>query len=466
MYRLPILGGILVSAVALGGLAAEPAWGENLTEALAQAYQNNPTLLARRARLRATDEQVPQALSGWRPTVSLSGDAGLSHVESNQATVRTQNREPRSASLSVSQPLFSGFRTVAATSAAKNSVQAERARLMATEQSVLLDVATAYVNVVRDQAVVELNRNNEQVLTRQLEATRDRFEVGEITRTDVHQAEARLARAKADRIQAEGNLEASRAAYENVVGTKPGTLERPAPIDGLPGDLSSAVKAAVSGNPNVVATFYDEQGALDSVRQVRGELLPSLSLDGSASRAYDASSDTSRSDNYVAKLSLNVPLYQAGAVYSRLRQARQTAAETRQSGHQARRDATEAATRAWEALQTAKAQTQSFNAQIEAAKIALDGVQREATVGSRTVLDVLDAEQELLDAQVSLVRSQRDETVAQFELRSAIGLLTAQHMNLPVDLYDFDAHYQEVRDKWFGGTSSGDSSQFNAKPDN
>jgi len=460
--RLPILCGALVSIVALSGISADPAQGETLEQALAAAYHNNPTLLARRARMRATDEQVPQALSGWRPTVTLSGDAGLSEVDTNTSTNREQSREPRSASLSVSQPLYSGGRTVAATSGAKNAVQAERARLMSTEQSVMLDAATAYMDVVRDQAVLQLNRNNEQVLVRQLEATRDRFEVGEITRTDVHQAEARLAGATADRIQAEGNLEASRAAYVNVIGKEPGDVQRPAPSGDLPSNLSTAIKAATTGNPNVIAATYDEKSAQDSIAQVRGELLPTVSLDASASRAFDTAGEGSRVDTLSAMVTLNVPLYQAGAVYSRLRQARQSAAESRQTGHQSRRDATEAATRAWEALQTARAQIKSFGVQIEASKIALDGVQREATVGSRTVLDVLDTEQELLDAQVSLVRAQRDETVAIFELRSAIGLLTAQHMNLPVERYDFDQHYLEVRDKWFGGTSSGDSSQGGA----
>lgn len=427
--------------------------GQTLEEALIAAYANNPTLLAQRASLRATDEQVPQALSDWRPTVEMTADAGTRAVRNFKSTGsnRGQHRDPRSVDFTVTQSLFAGGQTEAAISSAENTVRAQRARLMNVEQTVFLNVVTAFMGVYRDQAVLELNINNESVLKRQLEATTDRFEVGEITRTDVHQARARLAGATADRIKAEGDVEASRAAYLNVIGESPGKLAAPTPTLILPDSVLEAVNSAVAANPNVVAAQYDEKAAHDAAAKIRGELLPSIDLTGTASRAFEASSETSRVDTYEAMVTLTVPLYQSGSVYSRLRAARQTVQEKRRKIEQARRDATEQATRNWEALQTTRARIVSFNAQIDAAEVALEGVEREASVGSRTVLDVLDAEQELLDARVNLVRAQRDEMVAIFELKSAVGQLTARDLNLAVDFYDPRGHYQGVRERWFGG---------------
>ncbi len=433
------------------------AFGQSLEEALAAAYSNNPTLMAQRARLRGVDEQLPQALSGWRPSLDLEADSGVRATYSNATFLdkRRQHRDPSSLSLTLSQPLYSGGQTVAEISKAENAIMAERAQLLAVEQYVFLAAVTAYVDVFRDQAVLELNVNNEQVLKRQLEATRDRFMVGEITRTDVHQAEARLARATADRIEAEGRREASRAAFKNVIGIPSGKLAAPKPPMDQPKNVGNAVEAAVTGNPAVISAEYTGKALIDNVVKTRGELLPSIDLSGTASRAFDASSETSRFDSYEALVTLTMPLYQSGSVYSRLREAKQKAAEQRLKIDQARRDATESATRSWEKLQTVRARIDSFRTQIKASEVALEGVEREATVGSRTVLDVLDAEQELLDAKVSLVGAQRDEIVAIFELKEATGTLTARHINLPVDSYDPENHYREVREKWFGGESSG-----------
>jgi outer membrane protein len=437
-------------------MAGLPAAAQTLENALAAAYRNNPTLLAQRAKLRSTDEQVPQALSNWRPTVEVTASTGLNRVDSNVATQQLQHREPNSVSLDVTQPLFRGGRTLAATSEAENTVRAERARLAGIEQKVMLDATTAYLDVYRDLAVLDLNRNNEQVLRRQLEATRDRFQVGEITRTDVFQAEARLARATADRIQSEGNLETSRAAYANVVGEPPpGKLELPKPLGDLPVSKDEAARAATTQNPNVVAAEFDQRAALDRVDGVWGELLPTVSLTGSASRELQSSNEKSNISTLEGLLKLTVPLNTTGSTYSRLRAARQTVSERRNLIDKERRDAAQVASRAWETVQSARARVDSIATQIRASTVALEGVQREAAVGSRTVLDVLDAEQELLDAKVNHVRAQRDELVATFELVSAVGQLTARDMKLNVDLYDPTLHYNEVRDKWFGGRSKG-----------
>lgn len=441
--------GLLACALA----PAAPAFGQTIEEALAAAYRNNPTLEAQRAALRATDELVPQALSGWRPSATVEGDVGRADTFSNVRTAggdKQQIRTPRGVALNVTQPLFRGFRTEAATDQAEHTVLAGRYRLLSIEQQVLLSAATAFMDVLRNQAVVDLNINNEQVLQRQLEATRDRFEVGELTRTDVSQAEARLARATADRIQAEGDLDSTRAAYRNVVGMPPVRLVQPATPGGLPLDQATALKLAEDDNPNVLATVYDEKAARDRVDGIKGELLPTLSLTGSLSRDLEASSSTSRAHEKSITATLSMPLYESGSVYSRVRQAKQSVGQERMRIEQARRDAIEAATQWWERLMTARARVVSLSAQVRANEIALEGVEREAAVGARTVIDVLDAEQELLNARVSLVSARRDEVVAAFGLKSAVGDLTASELGLPVEYYNPVEHYREVRGKWFG----------------
>lgn len=454
-----IWSSILVSLAIASGFHGAGASAQTLEEALAAAYSNNPSLAAARAALRATDEQVPQALSGWRPTVTVNGSIGSSAIRSpsSSGTNKGQHRDPRSVDITVEQPLYQGGRTGAATLRAENTVEAARARLSKTEQAVMLDAITAFMNVVRDQAVLELRVNNEQVLRRQLQATEDRFQVGEVTRTDVYQAEARVAGATADRIQAEGDLEVSRAQYRNIVGEAPGRLQAPPVPADVPVDANAAVGQALASNPGVIAAGFDERASAAGVNEVRGELLPSVTLSGTAEKDYDSAGEHTRLTTYEARLSVSVPLYQAGAVYSRLRGARQTVVEDRQKLEAERRAAIEAVTREWETLVTARAAIEAFRSQVTANEIALDGVRREAAVGSRTILDVLNAEQELLDSRVNLVGAQRDQIVAIYGVKSASGALTASALDLPVEYYDPEKHYREVRDKWFGGTSSGDA---------
>jgi len=423
-----------------------------------QAYQNNPQLLAQRARVRATDEQVPQALAGWRPTVDLTADGGASRYQTTvvSAAGKLQHREPKGTKIEMSQPLYNGGRTVAATSEARNNIQAERARLATTEQKVMLDAAVAYLDVYRDMAVLDLNTNNEQVLRRQLDAARDRFQVGEITRTDVFQAEARLAKASADRIKSEGDLETSRAGFVKVVGAAPPAKPAlPVSPDRLPDSKGGAINEAMTGNPAVAAAEFDRKAALDKVSGTTGELLPTVKAVASAGRDLESVSEVSRISNLEAKLKFSMPLYEGGATYARVRAAKQVAAERQNLVDKERRDAVQAASRAWETLSTARARVDSFDSQIKAATVALDGVQREAAAGSRTVLDVLNAEQELLDAKVNHVRAQRDELAAGFELKSAIGQLSARHLGLKVDYYDPDDHYNESKGKWFGTSGKG-----------
>ena len=451
--------GILGSVFLVLGVAAPTtAESQTISDALIATYLNNPTLLAARAGLRATDEGVPQALANWRPSVTVSADYGHSRITNtrNSGSDVDQVRQPKSVALNVSQPLYRGGRTLAATSKAENQVLAARARLMGTEQTVLLKAITAFLNVFRDKAVLNLNTNNQRVLKRQLEATRDRFQVGEISRTDVHQAEARMAKAVADRIQSEGTLEISRANYVNVVGeVVPANLQEAKSPEGLPESRDEALKEAATKNPTVIGAEFDKLAAIDNADSVRGELQPTVTLDAAWSRKNQSAAESGWTATKSVTLNFSVPIYQNGSVYSRLRAARQTAAQSTLTIDGGRRDAIEAASKGWDSLLTARARVKAFRTQIDANIVALEGVQREAAVGSRTVLDVLDAEQELLDSRVSYVRAQSDELVASYQLISSIGRLTAHELGLAVTLYNPQEHYKDVRDKFIGTLEGG-----------
>lgn len=452
-FRASITGRVLIVPAILAAVGlATPATAQTLQEALAQAYTANPQLEAQRAALRAVDEQVPQALSNYRPTVEGTASIGTAESDVSGAAGAANNgartTQPRTLGIAVTQPIYRGGRTAAQVSRAENVVQASRAQLFATEQTILLGAATAYFDVVRDQATLELNTNNEQVIGRQLEATRDRFRVGEVTRTDVSQAESRLAGATSNRILSEGNLASSRAVYTRIVGSTPGRLTQPRPTFSLPASMQETIDLAVAANPSVVASQFTEAAARDAIDQVRGEALPSVSLRGSLQRGLETSTNAYRTDSGSVTAQLTVPLYQAGAVTSRVREATQTAGQRRIEIDQARTQTIETAIRAWQALTTSRASIQSRQAQVRAAEIALEGVRQEATVGSRTTLDVLDAEQELLNARVGLVQSQRDELVAAFQILAATGQLGARQLNLPVQAYDVEENYRSVRDRW------------------
>lgn len=442
--RAPRLCLAAVVATALFGPGAAQAL--TLKEALAMAYTRNPTLDANRAQLRATDELLPQARSGYRPTLGVGATAGAEHTETDFGR---SSDLPATMSLELSQPLYRGGRTAASVRQAENSIRSTRADLMSTEQQVLMDAATAYFDVYRDLAEVRLNRNNERVLERQLEAAQDRFDVGEITRTDVSQADARLAGARAARISAEGNLAISRATFERVVGLRPpDTLDLPKRGFSLPANLNEVVAVSNDRNPQLVAAQFAERAALDNVNVIEGELLPEVNVRSRLSHAYDRDQGDPRSASVVAEIS--IPLYTAGNTASRVRQAKETAGQRRIEIEEARRAVTENAVSAWESWDSSKAEIQSRIAEVEAAGVALEGVRQEATVGSRTTLDVLDAEQEVLNAQVNLVRAQRNEAVTAYAVLSAIGQMNARNLELDVAEYDPIGHYNQVKDRWHG----------------
>lgn len=451
-----------LSRLALAMLACSaivtPAGAQSLQDALTQTYLNNPTLQAQRAALRATNENVAQALSGWRPTVTVNGSIGqeFSDRQTPQTRIDDQTSQPRSLSMTLSQPVFNGFRTVNQTAAAEAQVKAARARVESTEQQVLLQAVTAYMDVVRDQAVLELSQNNEQVLRRQLEATNDRFRVGEVTRTDVAQAEARLAGAVAARIRAAGALISSRANYQRVVGDMPGTLANPPPLPALPRSEDEALAVALGGNPDLMVAQFAEEAARYDVEVAVGTLLPSVSLDAQHARNRDVGTQDSRAETTSIVARVSVPLYQSGAEYSQIRQRKETASQRRIDIEDIRRQVRQVTIRAWEALTTATAAIEARREQARATSIAFEGVSQEAEVGARTVLDVLDAEQERLDAQVRVVESERDRYVAAFSVLQAMGELTATKLALPVPVFDPTEHYNRVRWQHFGTTPRGE----------
>jgi TolC family type I secretion outer membrane protein len=445
--------GLCAGVIGVGTvLLVGPASAVTLHEALALAYQGNPTLGAQRAFVRSVDENVPQALSGWRPTISLSGSVGKSY--SRVQNVPDRDTAPASAAVQLTQPLYRGGRTVASTEQAEKQVLAAREGLRAVEQQVLLSGVTAYMDVLRDQARVQLTSNNVEVLQRQLEASQDRFDVGEVTRTDVAQSQARLARAISERSAAEGFLEQSRATYLRVIGQPASDLVAAPLPPTMPETLEEAIALATERNPTLAQSRYNEEAQGHAVRVATGNLLPTVSLVGSASRADDLSGDDTLSTTVTGSESLTaqvtVPLYQSGSVSSQIRQAKQTRNQRRIEIEETRRQVEEATIQAWETLIAARQVIVATREQVEANQIALDGVIQENQVGSRTTLDVLDAEQELLDSQVTLVIAERDEYVAIYSLLAAIGALTAEQLGLDVSLYDPTQHYRAVRDKWWG----------------
>ena len=430
----------------------QPANSQTLAEALASAYSTNPGFLAQRADLKSVDEGVPAALGNWRPKVELSGDIEREFNRNNTRLTegeKDQIRSARNVQLLVTQPLFRGFRTVAEVNQAENNVLSKRAALIGAEQDLLLNAATKFLTVMENQAVLDLNVRNEEVLRRQLEATVDRFRVGEITRTDVSQAEARLAGTTAARLKSLGDLKISKAGYVNVIGEAPGKLITPKALSDLPKNLEEAKELAGKEHPDIISANLTSRTAQENVKVKRGELYPTLNMVGTLKRDWESVNNDSQVSTGEVRLDLTVPLYQKGTVISGLRKAKIDAGKSKIDLENTRRTVLENVENAWESLKSTRAQIKSFKAQILAAEIALEGVQREASVGSRTVLDVLDAEQELLDARVSLVGAQRDEVVASFQLKEATGQLTAKNLELPVTLFDPTSYYNKVRDKIF-----------------
>lgn len=450
------------AALLFAVLLADRSAAESLTEALTVAYTANPDLGAERARLRATDEGVPQALAGMRPTAIATGDWGAQRQSSRSrltsaltGTTSIANNqvytEPHGYSLNIRQDLFDGFRTITRTAQAEANVRAGRGLLLNIEQNVFLDTVTAYVDVLSDTALVELSVGNLQVLREELSSTKARFEVGELTRTDVAQAEARVSGALSEVSQSRSSLATSRATYQRIVRRPPGTLRQPASIDRmLPPSKDAALHYAETEHPALASARFAIEASDHEVETIKGELLPTFSVEGDFTQRWESSDSTLETETASIFGRLRVPLYQAGSVSSRARQARETSTQRRLEAEGIRAQVGAGVASAWDGLVAARAQIVADRQQVRATTVALDGVRQEQRVGQRTTLDVLDAQQEQLNAQVNLVTSKRNEVVAAYTLLAATGRLSAQQLGLEVALYDPVVHYDRVRNKWFG----------------
>lgn len=448
-------GAMAMATAAVGLIASiDAARAQTLEEALAMAYEANPRLLAARAELRSVDEQIAQALGGWRPTISANGSLGYARTETNVSPWESTN--PDSYGADISQPLYTGGRTQAEVSQAENVIAAQRASLAGVEQQVLLEAVTAYLDVLLAREVVELSIANEQRLQRQLDATQDRFEIGEITQTDVHQAEARYSRAQADRITADGELRERNADFARVIGASPAELSPQGQAQGMPLNLEEALAVAAQENPLIVQAVASEQAARDNVDAELGDLLPQLSLVASYDHNDDVSAGVSWQNEFSIVAQLTVPLYQAGIASSQVRSARQTAAQRRYEIYDAQRIVETSVINAWQGYLTASSEVTAVEAEVSANTFARDGTESQAAIGERTVLDVLDAEQDLFRSQVRLATAQREAVAASYQLLAAMGRLSATSLGLPVELYDSDAYYQEARDSWWGLGASDD----------
>jgi outer membrane protein len=452
--------------VALGlAVIAAPARGDTLESALMQAYTNNPSLNSQRAAVRAVDENVPQALAGYRPRITAIATGGEQSLSTTTKVAPSGGgggaiyntlsgyNSPFSTGITATQTLFNGFQTANRTREAEAQVRAARAALRTAVQTVLLNAATAYMNLLRDTAILNLQRRNVEVLQEQLRQTRDRFNVGEVTRTDVAQSESRLASGRSQVLTAESNYNASAATYRQVIGSNPGKLAPASPVDRFsPHTLPSAISVGIAVNPSVTAAEFGVDVAERQVKVAEGALYPTLSVQGNVQKNWLSQQNLTTIESYTASVfgTLSVPIYQGGGEYSLVRQAKETLGQRRLDLDTTRDSVRQSVVQSWGQLEAAKANIEATEAQVQAAEIALNGVREEARVGQRTTLDVLNAQQELVNARVSLVSAQRDRVVASYTLLASVGRLLPQEIHLRVPVYDARVHYRQVRDSWAG----------------
>ncbi|WP_041768642.1 TolC family outer membrane protein [Pseudovibrio sp. FO-BEG1] len=444
----------LAGAVAVVGLlvSAQGANALSIKEALSATYQNNPTLNASRAQLRTTDEGVPQALSGWRPTITGTGQYGY-RWESRQGTFRDNSEYQLS--LQATQPLFRGFRTVNSTRQAESIVRAQREDLRFAEQTALFQAATAYMDVIRDTALVSLRRSDLKFQEEQVRASKDRFNVGEGTRTDVSQAESGRARAQSALNTSLANLNTSRAIFRQVIGIDPKNLSARTNITSLlPKTVSSAISIGQDEHPSIQSSQFMVDAAQFAVKTAEGVLLPSADLVGTLSYSDNNQNLPGVTDNSIRSATVfgrvTVPIYQSGSEYSAVRQAKEDLGRTEILVDVSRDSIRAQAITAWGQLNASIASITAAEAQVAAARLALEGVIEEQRVGQRTTLDVLDTQSDLVDARVTLVTAQRDRVVAAYAVLSAVGRLDYDSLGLTGARYDPTEHYRLVRDKWIG----------------
>jgi outer membrane protein len=462
MRGVKVFTGAAASVLLLALAGPVPALADTIEAALVRAYQNNPQLNAQRAFVRSTDEGVPQALSGYRPKVAVTASGGSQYTDTLSTAGGSvigpvvKNRiagfnAPRSVGATVTQNLFNGQQTANKTRAAESQVSAAREGLRVLEQTVLLSAATIYMDYLRDSAIVEVQKSNVRVLEQTLKQTKDRFNVGEVTRTDVAQSEAQLAAGKTQQLTAESNLTTTRSNFRRIIGNEPVALAPGSPVDRyLPATLAGAIELGLTQNPNVTAAMFGIDVSYLQVKVNEGALLPTLNLQASVQQAYEQQMTIYSSFGASAVAQLNIPIFQGGAEYALIRQSKETLAQQRLVLEQQRDQTRANVVTAWGQLVAGKAQVQSAQAQVTASEIALNGVREEAKAGQRTTLDVLNAQQALVNARVALVTAQHDRVVASYSTVDKIGRLSPIVLNLPTVTYDPSVHYHQVRDSWVG----------------
>jgi outer membrane protein len=445
-----------IAVAAIIGTAGHAA-ADTLLGALAQAYQVNPQLNSQRAIVRQTDEGVPRALSDYRPRVNATAKVGKDFT-SQDTTVGPAlvskdlyRTSPQSIGITAQQTLFNGFQTANRTREAESKVFAARATLRVIEQTVLLDAATVYMDVLRDATILEVQRSNVRMLGETLGQARGRFKLGEVTRTDVAQAEAQLAAGKSQMLGADANLTTSKATYRKVIGSEPGRLDPGLPVDRLsPRTLAAGIEAGITANPSVTAAMYGVDVAQLQVKISEGALYPTVALLGNVQRAHDVTGLIPEQFYGSVLIGATIPLYQGGAEYSTIRQSKETLTQRRLDLATTRDQARAAVVQAWAQLQATQAQIQAAQEQVRTAEVALKGVRMEALLGLRTTFDVLNAQQVLVNARVNMATAQHDRCVSSYSLLSAVGRLSPQTLGLPTSIYDPMVHYQQVRDAWAG----------------
>lgn len=445
--------GLLLAPILTASLLADVARAQTLDEALALGYQSNPELLGERARLRATDENASQESAGWRPNISLGGSYDYTETSTTRRNSATTTDDSRSAgwALQFRQNIFQGGRTLNGMLEAEQQSAAGRARLDSVEQRVFLEIITAYFDVVTARDVVALGNNQVRLLERQLRAAEDRFDVGEITRTDVAQAQARLARSNSTLSQNEHERVAAEAEFARVVGQPPEALEGAPMLPALPESQEEAMAMALEYSPELRMAKSGARAADYGVSKAKGEFSPSIDISGQYGYNRSTGRNGVRGDEARITAMIDVPLYQSGEISSRVRAALARESAARMDVAVSERRLRANVRDAWEGLRSVRARIEADEKQVAANEIAFEGIEREAQAGLRTVLDVLDAEQELFDSRVSLTRTRRDEFVAAYRLLQVLGRMGARDLGLRgVDFYDAQRHYQETRDRWFG----------------
>lgn len=431
------LGSLLAAALVLSPISAS---AETLADALTWAYQTSPQLKISRSALRAADEGVRQAGAGKK--LQLNGVGVVAATTSNNAP--RDITDTYRAQLIASLNLYDGGQTEAAVQSAIAAVEAARAQLVIVEQNVLLGAVAAYVDVRRDARFMNLAENNVKVISQQVEAARDRFEVGEVTRTDVSQATARLASARSNLAANNGAFERSLQAYLVAIGREAGRLAPPPALPKLPASLAAAQSIARKEHPSIKAAQASLRSAEFDVVRARGAKKPSLTL--GANVTYGVNTQVYGQETTSAGIDLNgnIPILDGGRNDSLIRQALSVLDRRKAELQDAARVVVQDTALAWSNLDVARASIIANRQQIRAAQIAFEGIQEEAKLGARTTLDVLDAEQEVLNAQSNLASAERDEYVAAYNLVAAMGLLTTRYLNLPVEEYDPNVYYQSV----------------------